>query len=201
MHTMGNATRSADADGGQELATSTQPILAELQGYGTHSTTGAASAELFGRPIRTKLPEPAPTPHTVRRMMQLVHVMHAPGTNSDRKAHARPSLVQAGDDILVSSGKRTNSAPCNFAPWPQRVVRNKALWSSWKVHANVNRCMGRNTTHVRRLPTGGKAHSGGVCQDSDPDDDDDDDDQGIQVDVISQTHNLFRQKASICPLH
>ena len=116
-----------------------------------HPTAGMSPAELlFGRKIRTKLPE-----------LKDVHVeQECHDRDSEQKARykayadarrgAKYSNTNIGDEVLVKQGKQ-NKLTTTFSPVPYRVVDKKG--NSLQIESPDGVQYSRNTSHVKKYIT------------------------------------------------
>ena len=117
-----------------------------------HSTTGISPAEaLFGRKIRTRLPEPevavpnvdAEIRHndTERKRKIKAH--------ADIKRHTRISELKVGDSVLVRQ-PRENKLTTTFSPEPLEITQRKGTMITAK---NARRSITRNSSFFKKIPT------------------------------------------------
>ena len=114
-----------------------------------HPTTGVSPAELlFGRKIRTRLPE-----------LNDVHVEHEVRDKdseqkskgkayADAKRNARYSEVVPGDQVLVQQERQDKLSP-QFNPTPYTVVTKRG--NSLVVQSQEGAQYSRNTSHVKKF--------------------------------------------------
>lgn len=175
MRTMGKAIRTAHADG-----KNWRPALNQfLLNYRAtaHSTTGVSPAELlFGRTIRTKLPEPIAHTQNTKASKRDAEAKKKMKNYSDKKTGARQSSIKEGDLVLLKQ-KKLDKFTTNFGTKPRRVVKRQG--SMVIVDVDGKRAA-RNVTHVRKLPTGRRFNI------VDQDDMEVDDDLDPQPDVQQQ---------------
>ena len=117
-----------------------------------HATTGISPAEaLFGRKIRTRLPEPEVTVPNIDA--ELRHNDFERKTKmklyADNKRHTRVSDLQVGDSVLVRQPKE-NKLTTPFNPQPLEVIQKKG---SMITAGNSRRSITRNSSFFKRIPT------------------------------------------------
>ena len=148
MRTMGKAIRTAHAEG-----KNWRPALNQfLLNYRAtaHVTTGVSPAELlFGRPIRTKLPEPAAAAQNSTARKRDAGAKDKMKAYADRKTGARSSPVKEGDTVLLKQ-KKENKFSTNFGIKPYRVEQRQG--SMVIVKGADGRRTARNVTHVKKVP-------------------------------------------------
>lgn len=113
-----------------------------------HSTTGKSPAELlFGRQIRTKLPEMRQTksavPDVRRRDEQ---AKEKSKVYADSKRNAKVSKAKEGDKVLLKQGKK-NKLSSHFSSEIFKVVKRRG--SMVTLQGNNNRILKRNVSHVK----------------------------------------------------
>ena len=113
-----------------------------------HTTTGVSPAELlFGRKMRTKLPE-LKGESTESEMRDKDGEMKAKAKwYADKKRNAQESDLAPGDQVLVKQ-ERKNKLSTPFAPEPYDVVTKTG--NSVVVESPEGVQLMRNTTHVKR---------------------------------------------------
>lgn len=112
-----------------------------------HTTTGVSPAELlFGRKMRTKLPE-LKGESTESEMRDRDGEMKAKAKwYADKKRNAQESDLAPGDQVLVKQ-ERKNKLSTPFAPEPYNVVTKTG--NSVVVESPEGVQLMRNTTHVK----------------------------------------------------
>lgn len=116
-----------------------------------HATTGVSPAELlFGRKIRTKLPDIVERPYH-----EDLETRDRDAENkgkscmiADTRRNARPSPINLGDEVLVRQDKQ-NKLITTFNEVPHTVVSKTG--NSVVVEAPSGAQYSRNTTHVKRF--------------------------------------------------
>lgn len=117
-----------------------------------HSTTGRSPAELmFGRRIRTKLPQVPPSRLEDGEVRERDAVTKEKGrmyTNAKRKA--KESDIVAGDRVVVKRMKKDNKLEATFSPEEFEVIRKNGA------DTVIRSCVSgkeyrRNVTHLKRV--------------------------------------------------
>lgn len=138
-----------------------------------HSTTAAAPATLmFGRPIKTKLPELTkrrdPDPDVRQRDTRKKSAMKQ---HADRRSRAVDHRLTFGDRVLVRQ-QRNNKLTPHYDPRPYHVTAVKGTMITAQRHDHV---ITRNACHFKRLPLAvspERQHPVMVEEESDDDDTD-----------------------------
>ena len=114
-----------------------------------HSTTGVSPAELlFGRKVRTKLPE-LREESTESEMRDRDSEMKAKAKQyADKKRNVQESDLTPGDKVLVKQERR-NKLSTPFAPEPYAVVTKTG--NSVVIESPEGVQLMRNTTHVKKF--------------------------------------------------
>ena len=118
-----------------------------------HNTTGISPAELlFGRKLRTKIPELTERQYTSHQEVRDhdEEQKSKARTYADKERGAKPSEVGVGDQVLMRQEK-TNKLDTPFAPVPLTVVAKTG--NSLVVESQEGAKYSRNTTHVKRFHT------------------------------------------------
>ena len=91
----------------------------------THPSTGKSPAELiYGRQLRTKLPDVRQPPAPGRRDVQLAHDRSGMRGKvyADRRRHSRPHDIFVGEKVLVRVPRKCNKFSAAFFKEPYTVV-------------------------------------------------------------------------------
>lgn len=122
-----------------------------------HPTTGVSPAELlFGRKIRTKLPELSDV-HVEQGVRDRDNEQKSKSKiYADSRRGARYSEVLPGDQVLVQQEKK-NKLSTRFSPIPYTVVSKHG--NSLIVQSQEGVQYSRNTTHVKKLLQNGETPS------------------------------------------
>ena len=120
-----------------------------------HTTTGVCPAELlFGRKMRTKLPELREEVIATEMRDRDSGMKAKAKVYADNKRNTKPSDVSPGDKVLVKQERQNKlSIPC--APEPHEVVTKTG--NSVIIESPEGVQLKRNTTHVKKyeeLPLG-----------------------------------------------
>lgn len=112
----------------QELGQDWRSVLCQyiLSYHATpHPTTGRSPSELlFGRRIRTKLPQLPHSSHTDEAVRDKDRFQKEKGRiAADSKRRARSSVIEVGDRVLVKRMRKENKLSSTFAPEEFVVVR------------------------------------------------------------------------------
>lgn len=174
MRTIEKAIRTCTTEG-KNWKKELQQILLQYRAT-PHSTTGKSPAELlFGREIRTKLPDANRqinnniTDHEVRQRDKAAKQRMK--DYSDQRHHHVPSMIKVGDKVLIKQ-QRKNKLSTPFDPEPVTVVGRKGSMLILRKHDGTE--LARNVSHAKRI----FRKSARKCpqttrNDSDYDDDDD----------------------------
>lgn len=145
-----------------------------------HSTTGKSPAELiFGRQIRTKLPEisqPVPSDDEVRTKDRLAKEKMK--TYADKRNHHKPSIIRVGDMVLFKQ-KRKNKLSSRYNPQPVPVIQKKG--SMVTIQKPDGSTFTRNTSHVKKIPIRATQRWRNISEDSEEEDEDEQNDNDLQI--------------------
>ena len=117
-----------------------------------HSTTGISPAEaLFGRKIKTRLPEPEAAVPNIDA--ELRHNDSEKKTKmkvyADNKRHTKLSDLQIGDSVLVRQPKE-NKLTTPFNPEPLEITQKKGTMVT---AGNSRRSITRNSSFFKKIPS------------------------------------------------
>ena len=113
-----------------------------------HATTDKTPAELlFGRKMRTKLPEVAPTVSDPALRCQDATAKNKMKGYADDRNNAKPATFRIGDDVLVRQRKRNKFSPYNN-PHPYHIV---AINGSMITAENARHKITRNSSFFKRI--------------------------------------------------
>ena len=139
-----------------------------------HTTTGKSPAELlFGRQIRTKLPEAthqakASTDHEVRQRDH--SAKQKMKQYSDMRHHHAPSAISIGDTVLLKQ-QRKNKLSTRFDPDPVTVIGRKGSMITLRKGDGTE--LARNVSHAKKVTRqSAEKWPHAITDDSDYDDDD-----------------------------
>ena len=115
-----------------------------------HSTTGKSPAELlFGRPIKTKLPNVPPTgPGDEKVRMKDRLAKGKMKAYADGRNNHKASTIQVGDMVLVQQ-KRKNKLSSRYHPELVRIIQRKG--SMVTVEKPDGSTLTRNISHVKKI--------------------------------------------------
>ena len=91
-----------------------------------HSTTRVApTIALFGRPMKTKLPE-VTTPYSDAAIRQRDQAAKAKmKEHADNKQYFKPSAIKEGDIVLVKRDETKKKGDTRYNPIPRTVIKSK----------------------------------------------------------------------------
>ena len=153
-----------------------------------HSTTGIAPSQLlFGRTIKTKLPQLESEKHTefdqeVKRRDELAKEKMK--CYADKKARAQLTEMRVGDTVLIRQ-RKNNKFTTKFDISPFQVVRVKGTMVT---AVRNEKYVTRNISHFKKVP----ATCGDVIpedEDGDYEEDEEDDDDPEENEVLKVRHN------------
>ena len=111
-------------------------------------TTDKTPAELlFGRKMKTKLPEVTPTVYDPDLRNKDSNAKEKMKSYADNRSNAKPNRFQIGDDVLVRQRKR-NKFSSYHNPQPYRIV---AMKGSMITAENAKHRITRNSSHFKKI--------------------------------------------------
>ncbi|XP_043233011.1 uncharacterized protein LOC122387159 [Amphibalanus amphitrite] len=134
-----------------------ESLQAFLLAYRTtpHPSTGKSPAELiYGRELRTKLPEVDPPPAPGRRAVQAAHDRSGKRGKeyADRRRRATPHNIRVGDKVLVRVPRKVDKLSAAFFREPYTVVSVNGSQLTVR-RPGDGKLFKRNSTFCKRNPT------------------------------------------------